>query len=69
MFTPLATLVTQILTSALTLVPLIVGVALLLGGAVLALGNHQRGKEAVICALLGGAIMVTSQAVGASVHA
>ncbi len=68
MFGPLVTLVTTLMTSAMALVPLIVGAALLLAGAVLAFGSHHDGKRGVICALVGGAVMATSQAVGAGIH-
>jgi hypothetical protein len=69
MLGPLATLLTTLLTQALTLVPIVVGFALFIGGAVMALGNHQRGKEGIICALVGGAVMLTSMSIGAAVHA
>ncbi len=69
MLAPLLALLNTILTQGLTLVPVIVGFALLLGGATLALGNHQRGKEGIICGLLGGAVMLTSMSIGAAVHA
>lgn len=69
MLASLLTLLTTILTQALTLVPIIAGFALLIAGGTMALGNHQRGKEGVITALIGTAIMLTSMTVGAAVHA
>lgn len=63
---PLVALLGNLLTQALTLVPIIIGFALLIAGAVMALGNHQRGKEGLICAFVGGAVMLTSQTMGAA---
>lgn len=60
----LATLLTQVM----TLIPFIIGFALLIAGGILALGNHQRGKEGVIAALIGGAIMLSSQSIGQGFH-
>lgn len=68
MLAPLTGLLGQLLAQAMTLAPIIIGFALLIGGAVLALGNHQRGKEGIICALVGGAVMLTSQQIGAALH-
>lgn len=67
MLAPIATFLTGLLTQGLTLALPIVGLALLLGGAVVALGNHQRGKEAIICALVGGAVMLSSQTIATAV--
>jgi len=69
MLAPLLGLLTAILTQALTLVPVIAGFALLIAGGIMALGNHQRGKEGIICALIGTAVMLTSMTVGAAIHA
>lgn len=68
MLAPLLALLGSILAQALTLVPVIAGFALLIAGGVMALGNHQRGKEGIICALIGTAVMLTSQSVGAAIH-
>jgi hypothetical protein len=68
----LASLVTQLTTllaQAQTLIPFIAGFALLIGGGILALGNHSRGKEAIVCAFLGTAVMLASATIGASLHA
>jgi hypothetical protein len=69
MFASLSTQLSALLTGAVGLVPIVVGIALVLSGAVLALGNHQRGKEGIICALVGGAIMLAAQSIGAGFHA
>lgn len=59
MFTALGAFLNNILTSAQTsLVPAIIGISLLIGGATWALGNHDRGKSAVVAGLIGGAIML-----------
>lgn len=68
MLTPLVGFLGTLLAQALLLAPIIIGFGLLIGGAVLALGNHQRGREGVICALVGGAVMLTSQQIGAALH-
>jgi hypothetical protein len=65
---PILNFLTQLLAQLLTLAPLIGGIALLLAGAVLALGNHGRGKEGIVCALAGVAVMLGSQTMAASVH-
>lgn len=68
MLTPVFNFLTQLLAALLTLVPLIGGVALILAGAYLALGNHQRGREGIICALCGLAVMLGAQTMAAAVH-
>ena len=68
MLAPLVTIVTNILAAGLTLAPLVVGAGLLIAGGVMALGNHARGKEGIICSLIGGAVMLTSQQIGAALH-
>lgn len=69
MLAPLGTFLTALLTSAIgALIVPVIGIALLISGGVMALGNHQRGKEGVICALIGGAIMLSSQTIAAAVH-
>lgn len=68
MLAPLLTLLASIFAQALTLVPIIIGFGLLIGGGVMALGNHQRGREGIICAFIGGAVMLTSQTIGAAIH-
>jgi hypothetical protein len=67
MLAPLASLLTALSTQALTLVPFVAGFGLFVGGGTLALGNHQRGKEGVVCALLGGAVMLVSFTIGAAI--
>lgn len=68
MLSPLVGFLGQLLGQALLLAPILVGFALFLYGAILALGNHQRGREGIICALVGGAVMLTSQQIGAALH-
>lgn len=68
MLAPLLALLNTILSQGLTLVPVIAGFALLIAGGVMALGNHQRGKEGIITALIGTAVMLTSQSIGAAIH-
>jgi len=60
MFTPVAALLTAILTAALVLVAPIVGAALFGGGATWAVGKHENGKSAVLAGLIGGAVMLLS---------
>lgn len=69
MLGPLVAFLGTLMASVLTLVPFIIGFALFAAGAVMAFGNHQRGKEGLIAAVVGGAIMLTSQTVGAGFHA
>ncbi len=57
------------MTQAQTLIPFIGGFALLIGGGILALGNHGRGKEAIVCAFIGTAVMLASATIGQSFHA
>ncbi len=68
MLAPIAAFLATLLTQATTLVVPVVGIALLIAGGVMALGNHQRGKEAIVCALLGGAVMLSSGTIAAAVH-
>lgn len=65
---PILTFLTQLMAQLLTLAPMIGGIALLIAGAVLALGNHQRGREGIVCALAGVAVMLGSQTMATSVH-
>lgn len=60
MFAPLAALFIALLTAAAVLVIPIVGAALFGGGVQWAVGNHERGKSAVLAGLIGGAIMLLS---------
>jgi len=67
MLSPLVALLTTISAQALTLVPFIAGFGILVGGGTLALGNHARGKEGIICAIIGGAVMLVSFTIGAAI--
>lgn len=67
MLAPILSFLSTLLDQAITLVPVVVGLALVIGGGIMALGNHGRGKEAIVCALLGGAVMLGSKAMGAAI--
>lgn len=66
MLNSLLPIVQNILNSAIPLVPVIVGIAIFIAGATLALGNHQRGKEGIMVALVGGAVMLAAPSMGAA---
>lgn len=64
MFSSLISVLTNILNSGVSLVPIVVGIALVIAGATLTLGNHQHGKSGVLLALVGGAVMLAAPTIG-----
>ncbi len=66
MLSSLLPILQNILNSAIPLVPVIVGIAIAIAGATLALGNHQRGKEGIMVALVGGAVMLAAPSIGSA---
>lgn len=69
MLTPVGNIVGSLLDQLITLAPLIIGLAIFIAGVVLAFGNHQRGKEGVAMALIGGALMLGAKTIASAVHA
>ncbi len=65
---PLVALLAADLTQAQTLIPVLAGLAFLIVGGVIMLGNHARGKEAGVCAIIGAAIMVAAPQISAGFH-
>jgi hypothetical protein len=68
MFGPIVNILNQILTSAQPIIAPLIGLALLMYGAILAAGNHAKAREGIICAIIGGAIMLGSQQIAAAIH-
>lgn len=68
MLTPIQSVLSALLDQGVALVPVIVGLALLVAGGVMAIGNHQKGREGALFALIGGAIMLGSKTIAAAIH-
>ena len=69
MLGPLLNIGNGLLDQLVALAPMIIGIAVFIAGVGLAFGNHQKGKEGVALALLGGAIMLGAKTIAAGVHA
>lgn len=69
MIQPIFTMLTTLLQQLTTLAPAIIAIALFIAGFVLAMGNHQRGKELAVMAFIGGAVMLGAQTMASSIHA
>lgn len=68
MIAPIITFLNNLLTQAGGLALPLIGLALLFAGAIMVLGNHHKGREGIICALIGGAVMLSAQTIAAAVH-
>ena len=65
--TPIKNMLDTSLTTLLTLVPVIVGIALFVAGCIMAFGNHNHGRERGIWAMIGGAVMLGAKVMGAGI--
>lgn len=68
MLAPIQTLLTQLLDQAMTLAPVIIGLAVFMAGVIVALGNHGRGREMGIAAAFGGVLMLGAKTIAANIH-
>lgn len=69
MLQPIINVLTQLLQQLGQLAPVIIGLAVFAAGAIMALGNHNKGRDLVIAAVIGGVVMLGAQTIAASIHA
>ena len=69
MLQPIINILTQLLQQLTTLAPVIIGLAVFAAGAIIALGNHNKGRDLVIAAIVGGVVMLGAQTIASGIHA
>lgn len=67
MIDPIRAFLMGLLAQGITLAIPVVGLALVAAGVTVALGNHNRGKEGIIAALVGGAVILSSQTMATAI--
>lgn len=68
MLTPILNVLSTLLDQGIAMVPIILGLACLLYGGYLALGSHEKGRQGLIFAFIGGAVMLGSKTIAAGIH-
>ncbi len=69
MLAPIVSMINALQAQGITLAIPLVGLALLLYGAYMIFGNHEKARTGIAAALIGGAIMLGSATMAAAVNA
>lgn len=68
MLTPVQNVVSSLLDQGVLIVPVVVGLCLLVYGLVMAMGDHSKGRQGMIWALVGGAVALGAKTIAAGIH-
>lgn len=68
MSAPIVSILNQILTAFQPVIVPLAGIALLMWGGVMMVGNHAKAREGIVCVIIGAAIMLGSQQIASAIH-
>lgn len=69
MLTPVQNLLSSLLDQGMTIIPIIAGICIAIYGVTMMMGDHAKGRQGVVWALVGTAISLGAKTIAASIHA
>lgn len=68
MLGPVQNLLSSLLDQGMAIVPVILGLCIAVYGIVMAMGDHAKGRQGVIWALVGGSLALGAKTIAAAIH-
>ena len=69
MLGPVQTLLTNLLDQGTAIIPVILGICIMVYGIVMAMGDHAKGRQGIVWALVGGSMALGARTIAAAIHA
>ena len=68
MLGPVQNLLSSLLDQGTTIIPIILGLCIMVYGIIMAMGDHAKGRQGIIWALVGGSMALGARTIAAAIH-